>query len=51
MTSSYRRYEILLPLRFNDGQAVPDELIADTKGHLRTIAIAHLGYALQPHNK
>ena len=25
-----RRYEILLPLRFNDGQPVPDELIADT---------------------
>ena len=25
-----RRYEILLPLRFNDGQAVPDELISDT---------------------
>jgi hypothetical protein len=25
-----RRYEILLPLRFNDGQSVPDELISDT---------------------
>jgi hypothetical protein len=25
-----RRYEILLPLRFNDGQPVPDELVADT---------------------
>ena len=25
-----RRYEILLPLRFNDGQPVPDELIGDT---------------------
>jgi hypothetical protein len=24
-----RRFEILLPLRFNDGQAVPDELIAE----------------------
>ena len=24
-----RRYEILLPLRFNDGQAVPDELLGD----------------------
>jgi len=23
-----RRYEILLPLRFNDGQAVPDDVIA-----------------------
>jgi hypothetical protein len=30
MSSSYRRYEILLPLRFNDGNPVPDELIADT---------------------
>ena len=28
--SASRRYEILLPLRFNDGQAVPDALIADT---------------------
>jgi len=25
-----RRYEILLPLRYNDGQSVPDDLIADT---------------------
>jgi hypothetical protein len=30
MTASFRRFEILLPRRFNDGQAVPDELIADT---------------------
>ncbi len=28
--SASRRYEILLPLRFNDGQSVPDALIADT---------------------
>ena len=28
--SALRRYEILLPLRFNDGQAVPDALISDT---------------------
>jgi hypothetical protein len=28
--SASRRYEILLPLRFNDGQSVPDELISDT---------------------
>jgi hypothetical protein len=27
MSSWQRRYEILLPLRFNDGQAVPDDLI------------------------
>jgi len=30
MSSLQRRYEILLPLRFNDGQAVPDDLIAET---------------------
>ena len=29
-SSSQRRYEILLPLRFNDGKAVPDDLIVDT---------------------
>ena len=29
MTNSYRRFEILLPRRFNDGAPVPDELIAD----------------------
>ena len=28
--SALRRYEILLPLRFNDGQPVPEELLADT---------------------
>ena len=30
MSSSQRRYEILLPLRFNDGQPVPDDLIGET---------------------
>jgi len=30
MDRPYRRYELLLPLRFNDGTAVPDELFADT---------------------
>ena len=30
MSVSFRRFEILLPRRFNDGQPVPDELIADT---------------------
>jgi hypothetical protein len=29
MSSSSRRYEIRLPLRFNDGQPVPGEFIAD----------------------
>ena len=28
--SASRRYEILLPLRFNDGQPVPDEVVSDT---------------------
>jgi hypothetical protein len=28
--SASRRYEILLPLRFNDGQLVPDTAISDT---------------------
>lgn len=35
MTSSFRRYEILLPRRFNDQQPVPDDLIADTLLELR----------------
>ncbi len=35
MSSSSRRFEILLPLRFNDGQPVPDDLIADTLLELR----------------
>jgi hypothetical protein len=30
MSVLFRRFEILLPRRFNDGQPVPDELIADT---------------------
>jgi hypothetical protein len=29
MSTTLRRYELLLPLRFNDGQPVPDALIAD----------------------
>ncbi len=29
MSNSFRRFEILLPRRFNDGQPVPDGLIAD----------------------
>jgi len=33
--SASRRYEILLPLRFNDGQTVPDELIGETIQELR----------------
>jgi hypothetical protein len=30
MSSASRRYEFLLPLRFNNGQPVPNDLIADT---------------------
>ena len=30
MSRSLRRYEILLPLRFNDGQPVPDDFVAET---------------------
>ena len=29
MSGVYRRFELLLPLRFNDGTAVPDELLAE----------------------
>jgi hypothetical protein len=36
MSSLQRRYEILLPQRFNDGQPVPDDLFADTLLELRS---------------
>jgi hypothetical protein len=36
MSTAFRRFEILLPLRFNDGSRVPDELVADTLIELRT---------------
>ena len=26
----YRRYEVLLPLRFNDGVPIPEDLVAET---------------------
>lgn len=29
MSRSLRRFEILLPLRFNDGRPAPDELVAE----------------------
>lgn len=35
MNTSFRRFEILLPLRFNDGTEVPDSLVADTVLELR----------------
>jgi hypothetical protein len=34
MSTSLRRYELLLPRRFNDGQPVPDALVADTLSEL-----------------
>jgi hypothetical protein len=34
MSITRRRFEFLLPLRFNDGEPVPDELIADTLAEL-----------------
>jgi hypothetical protein len=30
MSRSVRRFEVLLPLRFNDGTPVPDDAVADT---------------------
>ena len=36
MSRSLRRYEILLPLRFNDGQKVPDDVIAGLLLELET---------------
>ena len=30
MSKSVRRFEVLLPLRFNDGTPVPDDAVADT---------------------
>jgi hypothetical protein len=35
MSISGRRFELLLPLRFNDGRAVPDDLIVDALVELR----------------
>jgi hypothetical protein len=35
MNTSFRRFEILLPLRFNDGSDVPGDLVADTLVELR----------------
>jgi hypothetical protein len=29
MSSKWRRYEVLLPLKFNDGKAVPPEWLAE----------------------
>jgi hypothetical protein len=42
MNTSFRGFEILLPLRFNGGSEVPDELAAKTVLELRE----HFGTAL-----
>lgn len=35
MSETFRRFEVLLPLRFNDGQPVPDDLITEVLLELR----------------
>lgn len=35
MTGAFRPFEILLPLRFNDGRQIPDDLIGETLLELR----------------
>jgi len=35
MSRAFRRFEILLPLRFNDGRPVPEDLVGDTLLELR----------------
>ena len=35
MSTSYRRYEILLPRRFNDGRRIPNRLLTETVIELR----------------
>lgn len=35
MSKAFRRFEVLLPLRFNDGKLVPEEVIADALLDLR----------------
>ena len=35
MSAAFRRFETLLPLRFNDGRPVPDEVVGETLLELR----------------
>jgi hypothetical protein len=35
MSNAFRRFEMLLPLRFNNGQPIPDEVVADALLELR----------------
>src|SRR5271166_5410570 len=37
MSNKYRRYELLLPLRFNDGSPTPDDAIGLTLRELRSM--------------
>jgi hypothetical protein len=34
MSNKLRRFEVLLPTRFNDGREVPDDLIVDAIGEI-----------------
>lgn len=36
MSDQFRRFEVLIPLRFNDGREVPDDLIVDSILELET---------------
>jgi hypothetical protein len=40
MSIKWRRYEVLLPLNFNDGREVPDELLAEAAIEVRTTSAA-----------
>ena len=42
MDKPYRRYEVLLPLRFNDGNPVPDELLAKTMAEEHTLTAGYI---------
>lgn len=35
MSKAFRRFEVLLPLRFKDGRPIPDELVGETLLELR----------------
>lgn len=49
MSRTLRRFEVLLPLRFNDGQPVPDELVLVSHVSYRsTIALAARGHPTSP---
>ena len=43
-----RRYEILLPLQFNDGQTVPETLLWETVEQLETLSCIVVGNSGHP---